>query len=91
MIWETIDKEAKFYYTKTYKGQKTTKFTNEINELKNLVENHNKIPSFSNSYVKTSINSTLILEDTNKVLNDYQISNYESYCNLIEKREGVVV
>lgn len=77
LIWETIDKDAKFYYTKTYKGSKITKFTNETNELKKLVENHKKIPSFSNSYVKMSINSTLILDDSNKVLNEYKISNYE--------------
>lgn len=77
LIWETIDKDAKFYYTKTFKGTKITKFTNEIKELKKLVENHDKLPSFSNSFIKMSIDSSLILEDTNKVLNNYEISNYE--------------
>ena len=79
LIWETIDKDAKFYYTKTYKGSKITKFTNETNELKKLVENHKKIPSFSNSYVKMSINSTLILDDSNKVLNEYEANHSEEF------------
>lgn len=75
LIWEIIDPEAKFYYTETFKGQKINRFMNEIQEIKTLIENHYKLPSFSNSFIKTSINSTLILEDTNKVLNNYVVSN----------------
>ena len=78
LIWETVDKDATFYYTQTYKGTKITRFTNEIKELKLLVENHDRLPSFANAFIKMSINSSLMLEDNNNVLNNYSISNTEN-------------
>lgn len=73
LIWETIDKEATFYYTKTYKGEKTTKFTSEIKELEELVKKHYIKPSFNNQIIETSINSKIIIKDENEVLDKYEI------------------
>lgn len=89
LIWETIDKEAKFYYTKTFKGTKTNRFEEEIKELNELVKNHNKLPSFSNSNISVSIDSTIILEDSNKVLNDYEIEGTSDLD--IEKNDNQLV
>ena len=89
LIWETIDKNAKFYYTNTYKGDKITRFTSEIKELNRLVENHKKIPSFSNEKIEISIDSTIILEDFNQVLNEYEVENYQDLD--IEKNDNQLV
>ena len=89
LIWEVIDKNANFYYTDTYKGTKINQFTNEIEELKKLVENHDKLPSFSNSLIKMSIDSSFILNDENKVLNTYEIINNGNL--IIEKNDNQIV
>jgi len=78
LIWETIDKKASFYWTDTFKGKKVTRFTNEINELNKLVNNHNKKPSFDELTYDMSIDSTLVLEDKNMVLSNYEIINKDN-------------
>lgn len=75
MIWETIDKDATFYWTKTFKGEKVIKYTNEMNELDLLVKNHSIKPSFDNDILNESIDKEIVLEDKNKVLNNYKIIN----------------
>jgi len=84
LIWETIDKEATFYWTKTFEGEKITKFTKEINELENLVKNHYNKPSFDNQVFNMSISSTLTLIDENNVLKNYDIVTE----NDIVKKDG---
>ncbi len=78
LIWETIDKDATFYWTDTYKGSKITKFTEEIAELESLVKNHNKKPSFDNTSHDMSISSSLTLTDKNGVLSNYELVNNSS-------------
>ena len=75
MIWETIDKDATFYWTKTFKGEKVIRYTNEMNELDLLVKNHSIKPSFDNNIIDESIDKEIVLEDKNKVLNNYKIVN----------------
>ena len=77
LIWKTIDKNATFYWTKTFKGEKVTRFQNEMNELENLVKNHFVKPSFDNQIINTSVKKDIILEDKNNVLNNYIITNQE--------------
>lgn len=73
LIWQTIDKEATFYYTKTYKGERTVKFTSEINELEKLVKNHFIKPSFDGDTYNMSISSTLTITDENNILSNYEV------------------
>lgn len=83
LIWETIDKDANFFYTKTYKGEKIIKFTNEIKEIENLIKNHSIKPSFNNKTFNISINSKTVINDENNVL-----INYEVIDNDLVKIEG---
>ena len=75
LIWQTIDKNATFYWTDSFKGNKVTKFTEEINEIEKLVSEHEKKPSFNGKKYDMSISSTLTLTDTNNVLSNYKIVN----------------
>ena len=77
LIWKTIDKEANFYYTKTFKGQKIDKFQEEEKELEKLVKEHNIKPSFDNNTYDVSINSKIIIEDKNNVLSKYTVAGNE--------------
>lgn len=78
LIWKTIDKNATFYWTKTFKGEKVARFQNEMKELEELVENHFVKPSFDNQIINTSVKKDIILEDKNNVLNNYIITNQEN-------------
>jgi len=73
LIWKTIDKNATFYWTKTFKGEEITRFTSEINELEKLVENHSIKPSFDKEIINESIGKEIIIEDKNNVLNNFKI------------------
>lgn len=79
LIWETLESEAIFYYTKTFKGEKIEKYEKEINEINELVKNHHILPSFANSEVKMSIDSELILIDENQVLENYKVQKNVNY------------
>ena len=73
MIWETIDETSRFYWTDTFKGDEITKFTEEKEELDNLVEKHNIKPSFNASTFDMSVSSEITITDTNNVLENYEL------------------
>lgn len=47
----------------------------EKNEILNLVNKHSLLPSFSTNLIKDKVAKTVVLEDTNDVLSDYDISD----------------
>ena len=49
LIWQTSYPEGKYYFTDTLNGNKIEQFTNEINEIENLISNHYKKPSFDST------------------------------------------
>lgn len=75
LIWQTIEEESDFFYTETFKGKRVTRFVKETNEIKELVNNHFKKVSFDNEIIDVSINSEIILEDKNQVLENYELVN----------------
>ncbi|MBR4262252.1 MAG: Cys-Gln thioester bond-forming surface protein [Bacilli bacterium] len=79
LIWKTIDKNASFFWTDTFEGNKVNKFESETKELENLVSNHKKLPSFANHIYDVSINEHITLNDSNSVLVDYDISTNKEF------------
>lgn len=73
MIWRVIEPNAEFYFTDKLDGEKITTYDKEIQEINKLVDSHNKVPSFSFDDLVFSANSTNILIDSGKVLEDYKI------------------
>lgn len=72
LIWETLNLDD-IYFTDTYYGNKIIQYTDEINELNQLVSNHYIKPNFYNLNNNYSIKTEYVLEDSNNVLKEYDI------------------
>lgn len=71
LIWKTLNLKD-IYFTDTKDGNRIDIYTNEINEIENLVNDYYKLPSFNKHY-DFSINQKYIIEDTNNIINNYEI------------------
>lgn len=73
MIWQVVPHGYDIFFTDKLDGNRITKYTNEINELNRLVEEHNKKPNFNTENVEMVIGDTVKLDDTNGVLNKFEV------------------
>lgn len=85
LIWETLGLDE-IYYTDSLNGSRITQYTDELNELNNLVNNHYITPSFNTTTY--SIKEQYTLVDNNNVLDLYDIDysgniNVEKYGNTL--------
>lgn len=71
MIWQVSDTTGDYYFTDSLNGNRINPYSNEINEINNLINNYSKLPSFNNNEYTIIENSTLTLEDTNNVINSF--------------------
>lgn len=77
LIWKATSQDSNIYFTDTLNGNRVDKFVAEMNEIENLVNRHNILPSFHNNTYELGVKEELILEDTNHVLENYNvIPNY---------------
>lgn len=65
LIWRETNKDSDFYFTDTLNGNKIDRFQDEINEINNLVNNHDKLPSFSNQTIDIKYGENYIIDDNN--------------------------
>lgn len=76
LIWRTVNSSYDIYFTETLNGKrKANAFQNEISEIENLIKNHNKKISFANQKIKANLGTKITLEDSNNVLNNYEITS----------------
>ena len=75
LIWQTVPHGYDIYFTDKLNGNRITKYTNEINELNRLVNEHYKIPSFSNTTQEMNIGDTATFNDANGVLSQFEVSS----------------
>lgn len=75
MIWKAVDPTANIYFTDTLNGNKIDAFTDEINEINNLVNEFNTIPSIHKSISYMAEGGSITLTDTNNIINKYQSTN----------------
>ena len=78
LIWKESDPASDVYFTDTLNGNRITAFTSEINEIYNLVNDYEKIPSFSYSDINIVDGKELTLNDNNNVLTNYKVTNSNS-------------
>ena len=71
MIWQTANPEGTYYFTDSLNGNKITKFTQEIEEINNLINNYNTLPSIANKEYTVIENTSFTRTDTKKILNNY--------------------
>ena len=75
MIWQTADPTGDYYFTDSLNGNRIEIFNDEINEINNLVNNYNTIPSFANQTFNIVEGEDFSLIDTNNVLSTYHTNN----------------
>ncbi len=90
MIWKTVDKKASFKWNDAFEGQEITKYEKEMQELDNLVKNHNKLPSINGKEYKMTINDELIVSDTNKLLSNYSVVSATGVTAKVDKNNLVI-
>lgn len=75
LIWKAVRPETEVTWTtgENYTG-KVIDISKEKEEILNLVNNHDLKPSFSEKVFKDEVGKTMVLEDENNVLNEYDIS-----------------
>ncbi len=65
MIWRETNKNDQFFFTDTLNGNRISRFEDEINEINNLVNNHDKLPSFSNKSINIKYGEKYIIDENN--------------------------
>ena len=75
LIWQTAPSGYDIFFTDSLNGNRITKYTDEINELNRLVNEHYKTPSFSNTTQEMNIGDTATFTDINGVLNQFEVAN----------------
>ena len=73
LIWQTVPHGYDIYFTDSLNGNRITKYTNEINELNRLVEEHTISPNITNDTIDMVIGDTVELTDSNNVLNKFEV------------------
>lgn len=71
LMWEQLSLDD-LYFTDKFKGEKIIAYTDELNELRNLVNDYYKVPSFDD-VINIEAGTNLTLIDENNVLNNYDI------------------
>lgn len=73
-IWKANSLGWTTYWADSFHGNNISQFEAESAELLNLVNNHYKTPSFSNTTTTEVVGERIKLTDTNGVLNNYNVS-----------------
>lgn len=88
LIWnETTDYNFVFN-TQRYGNGTPLDYTEYINEIKSIVDNHYTLPSFSNKTISVEAGKEITLVDTNNVLELYEVVTNNDI--LIKKNENVL-
>ncbi len=74
VIWQTVDPAGDFFFTDGLNGPRQTLYESEMAELRNLVEEHYKMPSFANKTYTASIGKDFTVVDDNNVLNKFKLN-----------------
>ena len=76
MIWRETNKSDDFYFTDKLNGNRINRYEAEINEINNLVMNHDKLPSFSNQTLNIKYGEKYII-DNNNIIDGFTTDNNE--------------
>ena len=76
MVWRETNKNDQFFFTDTLNGNRINRYEDEINEINNLVNNHDKLPSFSNKTLNIRYGEKYIY-DENNIIDGFTSDNSE--------------
>ena len=75
MIWKTVPHGMDIYFTDTLNGNKITRYTEEMQEMENLLKKHYDVPTFGATQFDMVVGNTLKLTDSKNVLSKYAVSD----------------
>lgn len=75
MIWQTADTSGDYYFTDGLNGPRINLFQEEMQEINNLIREHEKLPSFNNKSYTMIEGNTLVVEDTNNSISSFKNDN----------------
>ena len=75
MIWKEADPSGNMYFTDGLNGNPINAYTNEMQEINQLINNYLTLPSISNYEVNMVEGHPISLTDTNHVLQNYTTNN----------------
>lgn len=75
MIWQVSPNGYDIYFTDKLNGKRVTKYTNEINEIEELIANHYKVPNFNTNDLKINIANEIRIKDNNQVLSSWNVNS----------------
>ncbi len=73
MIQKEADKNGEVYFTDKLNGNKIERFTDEINEINNLIKTHKKKIKFNKTNINLIKGGNITLKDYNNVLENYNL------------------
>lgn len=88
LIWEKVSNYLIEFYTERYGYGTYIDVSNEKKEILNLINNHNKLPYFSNN--EYSYNLTDYIEFEDEVLNNFEISSTTWNDTYIENNKLII-
>ena len=79
LIWKLADPNVDSFFTDTLKGNRNDSIlAGQMNSIMDLVDNHNTTPNFTNFPDTMVVGQNININDSNGVLNNYQISNVDN-------------
>ena len=73
LIWRHIEGREIYWVEGEDKNGPKIDLTKEKETIEQLAKNHTKLPSFDNQTIEIPLGKTITIEDTNKVLSEYEI------------------
>lgn len=75
MIWQAADPSGNYYFTNGLNGNKITAYTDEMNEINNLIYEYLTLPSIINEEINLVEGKSTIIHDHHNVLHHYSSDN----------------
>ena len=80
LIWKAVNRDTNIYWTTGENGSgQIINIEKEKQDILDLVNSHDIKPSFIDEKIKGKVGETIEIEDTNKVLNNYEISESKNH------------
>lgn len=92
MIWKELNKEKKWLFKeKEDEILSENLYKNEIEEINDLIKNHNKKSSFADLTIKLLPGEEITLTDENQVFEDYFRVNSIKYTSIIKDKNKLII
>lgn len=92
MIWRVMRPDLTWTFKKTRNGiASNSNFAGEVAEMNKLIESYDTNPSFHSKTYKLLSGSTISVEDTNKVLNQYKQDGRNSKVSITQNANTLLI